>query len=109
MLNTNCEAQLCKMIYLCFPFMLQKGCLKLDPLLSMAATTSFAHLVSFPEDPTVLDNMTPPPCTSQVSIHTQFTINHQKINFHTVHPYKQIKTQYNLFHIKSWKSENSGQ
>lgn len=61
MLNTNREALLCKMIYLCFSFVLQKGCLKLDPLLSLAATTNFAHLVSFPEDLTVQDNITPPP------------------------------------------------
>lgn len=83
--------------------MLQKGCLKLDPLPSMAATTSFAHLVSFPEDLTVPDNMTPPPRTSQVSIHHSLPLITKRSTFTRPIQTNQKNTTYFTLNLEKMK------
>lgn len=83
-LRTNHEAQLCKIIYLLsFLFVLQKGCLKLEPLLSMAATTSWRKFGQFPrrsDSPMQHDASTylTSFSTPQVSIHHSLLLNTER-------------------------------
>jgi len=90
----NCEAQLCKMIYLSFLFVLKKTklCLKLDPcyqwlqqqaaqIWSVSQKIWQSYATWRPHVPLIILNT-----SSQRT--SQFTIKHWKINFHMAHTNK---------------------